>query len=125
MTKGKTQKVKVKLSDAPKPGKDKEIKQSFTEDEKNALGGFFDALKKSLIETADKMGLSTKENHSYYVAFCYVNDGQNVYDGVALNTNLNLYERHGYGLKLLSQKLKSDNNIESDVVILNVVRLED
>jgi len=121
----KTQEVKVKMDEGIKKIKEVEDTQTFTEKEKKALDGFFEQLKKSVMETSEAMGLSTKENHSFYVSFCYVDEGKTVFDAIALETNLNLYERHGYDIKLLSSKIKNDHNIKSDVVILNVVKLED
>ena len=119
------QEVKARVVNSPKKEVKENTTSSFTQEEKDALDGFFEKLKKSVLETAETMGLSTKENHSFYVSYCYVKNGETVFDATALETNLNVYERHGYGIRLLSERFKHDKNIDGDLTILNIVRLED
>lgn len=124
-TNKKTQEVKIRVEDSPKKEVKENTTSSFTQEEKDALDGFFEKLKKSVLETAETIWLSTKENHSYYVSYCYVKNGETVFDATALETNLNIYERHGYGIRLLTERFKQEKNIDGDLTILNVVKLED
>ena len=119
MTKSKTQKVKAKAVDVKE-------KKGITEKEVNsALDGFFDQLKKVVEETADELGIHTKENHDYYVAYCYVKDGELRYGGGTYGTNINPFAKMGLGLRLIKEKIKFEKNIDGDVTILNVIKLED
>lgn len=99
---------------------------SLTSKEKKTLDNFFESLKKHVIDIAKDLNLATKEPHNYYVSYVYKDkDGQLAYDGASICTNLNVYDRKGYGIKMLSDKFKIEHGIEGDLTILNVIEMED
>lgn len=113
MTKRKTQKVKKS-----------EVKEN-VEKVEEALGGFFDQLKKAVEETSKELGVHTKEDHDYYIAYCYVKDGELRYGGSSYGTNINPFSKMGLGLRLIKEKIKFEKEIDGDVIILNVIKLGD
>lgn len=125
MTVKKTQKVKISKDNAPK----KKIKfgDTITDKEKKALDGFFEQLKKSVNDTAKEMGINLhcKEPHHYYVTYSSLTkDGDHSIGCSCFTTDLNVFERHGAGLKILAQKFEVEKDLKS-VIILNVIKLED
>lgn len=123
----KTQKVKINAQNAPTKGKKVKDNIQITDKEKKALDSFFEKLRESVQKTAEGMGiqLHCKEQHSYYVTYSAINkDGDHAYGCSCFTTDLNVFERHGYGIKLLAQKFASDKDLQ-DVIILNVIKLED
>ena len=123
----KTQKVKINAQNVPT--KDKKVTDNIqiTEKEKKALDSFFEKLRESVQKTADEMGLQLhcKETHSYYVSYSGIDkSGDHAYGCSCFSTDLNVFERHGYGIRDLAQKFEEEKDLKS-VIILNVIKLED
>ena len=116
MTKSKTQKVKVE--DVKKVN---EVKEKIS---KSSLDEFIERLGKIAEETADKLGLRTEKPNDYYVAYCFRKEDDSVEFGSAcFGTNVNPFAKCGFGMRMLEDKIKQDNHIKSEVIILNVIKL--
>lgn len=116
MTKSKTQKVKVKVEDV------KEVKEGKIS--KSSLDEFIERLGKIAEETADKLGLRTKKPNDYYVSYCFRKEDDTLEFGSAcFGTNVNPFAKCGFGMRMLEDKIKSENHIKSEVIILNVIKL--